>query len=654
MADLPRATTRIDDQAGAFAGSTGYCVIMACAALNADAVPRVYSSTKGVLSQHGYCQGADYAAHHLEKTGKPVIFVGLPIVTAGAVSHRDDTAVEGTSTISVSAGANGILEEADGRVEVITGGTVGVHGIVIDVSIDGGKTKTRVRLGTATTYTIPYVGIVLTFGGGTLELDDLFIFRTTAPSWNSAGITSARTALAAQQKLARTWMVIGDVATASIASDILTQAEAYHTTNEREVGARVQVKDYEPLAKKTILSKHMTGAPAITFAEVGATGDTITRDAGSFITDGFAVGDYIVVAGSASNNVTGVIASLSGTVITLDATDLVNESAAAGAVSIAASETLTFAEVGATGDTITRSSGSWTAEGFAVGDTVVFTGTASNNVTGVIGALSSTVMTLTDTDLTAEVIAGHLVTITKSQTLAAYIAAQDAAFAAIDDAHRINLGIGRARTTSPITGAKLRRPAQWFACLREFQHDLHIPTFRKADGPLTDCSITDDNGNADEFDERLDGGALAGRFTCLRSWANGPNGAFVALDLTRANEASLLSRHHNASVARLACTVAQSETENTIGQVLELNDDGTATQASLSIIESRVNTALANNLLADKEGEGKRASLAVWQASRSDVLNVPGATLNGVLTLNLNGTIEKINTVVRVLTGGLV
>ena len=45
---------------------------------------------------------------------------------------------------------------------------------------------------------------------------------------------------------------------------------------------------------------------SMTFAEVGATGDTITRATGSFITDGFVAGDTIRVTGSSSNNVTGV------------------------------------------------------------------------------------------------------------------------------------------------------------------------------------------------------------------------------------------------------------------------------------------------------------------------------------------------------------
>jgi hypothetical protein len=75
----------------------------------------------------------------------------------------------------------------------------------------------------------------------------------------------------------------------------------------------------------TMAKKAMTGFPLLTFAEVGASGDTITRSTGSWIDDGFLVGDTITVRGSTSNNVTGPIASLTATVLTLDTTDLINE-----------------------------------------------------------------------------------------------------------------------------------------------------------------------------------------------------------------------------------------------------------------------------------------------------------------------------------------
>ena len=76
----------------------------------------------------------------------------------------------------------------------------------------------------------------------------------------------------------------------------------------------------------------LTGSPTLTFAEVGATGDTITRSAGSWITDGFAVGMLVRVRGSALNNVTGTIAALTATVLTFGTTDLANEGPVAGCV----------------------------------------------------------------------------------------------------------------------------------------------------------------------------------------------------------------------------------------------------------------------------------------------------------------------------------
>jgi hypothetical protein len=655
MAELPNASVAIDDQAGAFAGSTGYIFVPAAVAQNADCVPRVYSSAKGILTQHGYSQGGDYAAIHIGETKKPVIFAGMPIATPGAVTYLDNTGVTGTSRVSVSVGSDGALEELDGVATVVIGGTIGVNGIVVEISPDNNRTKKRVRLGTATSYTLPYFGATVNFGSGTLNAGDVVYFRTSAPMWDQTGIQSVREKLALQQKPTRSWLVAGDVPSTTVAGYVLTEINAYHSTNERDNLARINTKDERRFPKKSKVAKKMTGSPSITFAEVGVSGDTITRATGSFTDDGFAVGDTIKVLGavnSGNNLVSAVIASLSATVITLGTDDLVAEVAATG-ISIVASETLTFAEVGASGDTITRSSGSWITEGFAVGDPIVITGTSLNNISATIASLSATVITLGTEDLAAEVIASRLVTLQKVQATAASVAAIDAAYSvAIDGENRIDISLGKAKKASPITGAILRRPASWAASVREYQHDIHIPNWRKADGPLSGWSMRDEDGNLDEFDETNDGGALAGRFTCFRSWSNGPNGTFIALSLTRGSEGSLLSRTHNMYVANLACNICRAETEMAIGQVLVLNDDGTATQSSLSSIESRVNTALENNLLTDKEGEGQRASKAVWRASKTDNFNVPGATLNGVLELLINGTIEKIATRVRVLTGG--
>ncbi len=567
MAELPTATVAIDDEAGAFSGSTGYIAVLACAAQNADMTPRVFASTKALLAQHGYSPAVDYCAMHFAETKKPIIFVGLPAAVAGYIGSQDPTGVVGTSVISVAAGTDGIVEDLDAILTVVDGGTVGSSQISFMLSLDGGRTEKFIRLGTASSYTVPYVGIVISFAAGTLVAEDEYTFRVHAPMWDSAGLTAARTALAAQLKQVRSFLLVGDLPNATYAGYVTTEANLYESANDRFVYARVSVEDRSPLGKKSKIS----------------------------------------------------------------------------------AETLTFATPA---ETVTRSAGSWLNDGFKVGDSVLFAGTVSNDGTHIITTLTATVMTCAASTFVAEVAtASDDVDADQVLTMAAWVAAQDAAFAGVDSQRRIDPSLGRARKLSPITGWMFRRPAAWAASLREYQHDLHIPCWRKQDGPLDGWDLQDEDGNNVEYDERTDGGALAARFTCLRSYSNGPRGAFVALSLTRAAEGSLLSRTHNMAVTDLACTIAQLETENAIGQVLVLKDDGTGTDASIALIEERVNTSLQIGLLQDK-GEGQRASKAVWVANKTDILNIPAAQLNGTLFLNLNGTLEKISTKVKIQTAG--
>ncbi len=646
MATLPSASVTVSADAGALAGGTGYCVVMGAVGTNADVTPRVYSSAAALLSQHGYAPGVAYAADHIQSSKKPVIFIGLPAETAGALGQEDASGWTGNSVPSVAAGASGYLEEVDAILTVTTGGTRGTTGIKMTLSLDGGVTEKPINLGEATSYTIPYVGMVLSFTSGTMVTGDVYTFKTTAPLWGTSGIADARLALAAQQKLARSWFVAGDCPSATEASAVVTAANAYASSNDRFTYARVSCRDHLPLASMARATVRMSGTPTITFLEVNTTGDTITRGVGSFIDDGFAVGMVITVSGAVAstghNNVTGAITGVSATVLTLDTADLVNEGPISN-VHILGSHGLVFA---ASGDTITRSGGSFLDDGFAVGDSVTVDGSASNDGTRIITVLTDTVMTFAS-GLADETIGSREVSITKGETMAAWVAEMDSEFTGIDGEKRIDIALGRGRKECAITGWQFRRPASWHASVREYQHDVHIPCWRKSDGPLSGVSLEDADGNIVEYDERTDGGALAGRFTCLRTYGNGPNGAFIALSLTRDTEGTLLSRTHNMAVANLACTVVQAQTENVIGAVLQLKDDGRATEASLGIIESKINSALEIALL-QNGSEGPRASKAVWRASRTDVLNVPGATLTGVCDLHLNGTVEHIETTVKV------
>ncbi len=310
------------------------------------------------------------------------------------------------------------------------------------------------------------------------------------------------------------------------------------------------------------------------------------------------------------------------------------------------SATLTFAEVGATGDTITRSTGSWIADGFKVGMTIAVTGTTLNNVTGEIAALSATVITLGTTDLVAEAaVAGA--SVVGSEDAVDWTTSLVAEFDDIDSARRIDIAAGHARKLSPITGYRFRRPAAWAVSIREYQHDVHVATWRKDIGPLDGWDLEDEEGNTVEHDARLDESLIAANFTCLRTWANGPNGTFVAMSLTRAGEGTVLSRTHNMAVANIACSVNQAETEMVVGVDFTLNADGTATAADLKALRDRVESALAIALL-QRGPEGARASSVTWEPDASSVLNTVGATLEGELALGLKGTVERIRTRVGV------
>lgn len=656
MPIAPSANTTVTTS-GPFSSGDDYIAVIGCVPTNADSTPRVFGSAAEIYAQHGYGDAVDYAAMHISETRKPVLFVGIPIVTAATAGSQDSSAWTGTSIPSISAASTGYLGETEGILTCTKAGTAGVApGPEFSLCLDGfgsnSWTTKQVRFGSALTYTVPYLGIVISLTSGTAVVGDVYRFRTTAPMWDSAGLALARTNLAAQQKGVRTAMVIGELANSTFAGYVTTFANTYETSNKRFILARAQVKERH-LARKSKIKKQFVAASAaetLQFAEVGATGDTITRTVGSFVTDGFAVGDVITVAGSASNNVTGKLAGVSATVLTFDTTDLANEgpTVASGVITIVGSEELLFAEVGATGDTITRSTGSWVADGFAVGDSVTITGSASNNVTtDAITALSATVMTLGSTDLAAESIAGHLVSIVKAQTYAAHVAVQDAAFSSVDAQKRIDLGYGRARKASPLTLWEFRRPSSWAFSLAEYTYPIQQPVYTYDRGPLKGWRMTDLSNTVVEYDERGIGGATAARFSCLTTLDNGPEGAFASLVLTRDTDGTVLSRTHNMVIADIACTTAQREATLMIGQTLTLKSTGEATEESLQVLEARVNDALRIALLLDQPAGLKRASSAVWVASRTDILT-PGATLHATLDLLPLGVIEHVTTSVNV------
>ncbi len=652
--DLPGATTRLSETSAALARGLDVCCLIFPCATSADIKARVFGSADAMAAQHGYCEGVEYASMHVERTGKSILGIGLPINTEGAISREDVSGNTNTSVTTLAALPGGILAEHDGRLRVKQGGVVGTDQILLELSLDGGFNYKVVRLGTDTSYTELQFNFSVTFGAGSLTAGQVIhTWHGSAPLASPADWITARQNLAEKLQFFRTMLVIGDLQSNTEAAALLAQVNAYETENERFTLARASLADRLPLAAMSKVRVKMSGSPTLTFAEVGATGDTITRSSGSWITDGFAPNDLIAVTGAinSNNNETAArIVSLTATVLTLDTEDLDAEVATAGCT-VTATPRLVFADLGATG-TATRSRGSFLADGFRVGDRVSVLGTVSNNWSDVlVTAVTALVLTFNKADVAAETIGSYAVTLGAGQTKAAWMAELEDEYEPIDDAPRISLGVGRARVFSSFSGWYMRRPAQWLVSAREYQHDIHIAPWRKDDGSLgADVSLNDADGNLVEWDDRVDGkAASAARFTSLRTWPNGPAGVFVALSLTRARDSSKLIHTSKANVANLTCSLVQLNSENAaIGVDLILNDDGTATSDSLKKVADKVNNVLKNELLTNKLNEGRRASFVKFTPTPTDQYDVSEPTMTTVTELHMNGTVVKVNNRVNI------
>lgn len=641
MPSLPSATTRLQNQAGSAPIATDLIAVWAPAPTLGDGTPRLYSNVTALLAAHGNFEGSEYIARHIEDTKKAVLLVPLPIATAGIIK-RSESVHTGTSKVTVAVGASGSLAESNSILKVSVGGTIGTDQIILSLSQDGGVTYKSVRLGTASSYVVPYAGVTVSFGAGTLVAGDTIQeWQASAPMFDASGITTGKAGMVAQQRVTRSWLFVGDVSTLALGQAIESAVNAYETSNERYVYAKFQARDRRIL-ESSRLRAAMVGTNSLTFAEVGGTGDTITRAAGSWVTDGFEVGDYIRVTGTASNNVSGKITGVTATVLTLDTTDLAPEVIATSAPRITTEPSLVFAST-----TITRNRGSWVAEGFAVGDTVTIAGSTSNDGTAIITTLSATVMTCAASTFVSETAGSCSVSVTLTESETAWMAAIDALFAPITGSKRVDIGGGRLTKLSPITGYTMRRPVQWADSIRSYQHDIRTTTWWKDIGPLDGWGIDG------EHDERVNEGLLGARFTCARTWGNGPTGAFIAQSLTRDTDGSILGMTHNVAVASLAQTVCQRTTEGFAGATLVLKPPAVggqryATAASLADLAAKVNAELQTNLLSNIGGEGQRASAAKWSPATDDDFGIADATLHGSLALELNGTIVHIATVVGV------
>lgn len=130
--------------------------------------------------------------------GGTVLAMKVPSAVAGTLGTVTHTGA-GTSVVTATGTPNDTYYI---QFKVITGGTIGVAGILFQISLDAGRSfntssSPTIALGTANTYLIPGTGVTLNFAAGTVLAGQTETLSTNEPYWNTAGIQSALTAFQA-------------------------------------------------------------------------------------------------------------------------------------------------------------------------------------------------------------------------------------------------------------------------------------------------------------------------------------------------------------------------------------------------------------------------------------------------------------------------
>lgn len=135
-----------------------------------------------------------------------------------------------------------------------------------------------------------------------------------------------------------------------------------------DAGADAELSEFETTVVTFESGSSALLAPTITTLTFSATSGTpasIGRNLGSWLDEGFAIGDFIVVSGSGLNDGVHRITSVTATTLELES-DTIQSTVIAGS---------TIQEL----DTITRSTGDWVADGFTDGLPIVVFGSAAND-----------------------------------------------------------------------------------------------------------------------------------------------------------------------------------------------------------------------------------------------------------------------------------
>jgi len=177
-------------------------VVIGCSSLGSG-LSSFFLSGKAAADALGYGDAVDVLTQVIEQKQdsgsapkKPAAFITTPITTVATYGAIDSSGKTGTSVVTAGAAVPRGTYEA--RLKWINGGTVGVVGMLIQWSLDGGRTwSNTVALGTAVSYTIPGGNVQFAFAAGTFVTGDQVAVRTVGPKPSTTDVATAFATLAA-------------------------------------------------------------------------------------------------------------------------------------------------------------------------------------------------------------------------------------------------------------------------------------------------------------------------------------------------------------------------------------------------------------------------------------------------------------------------
>jgi hypothetical protein len=211
--------TELDGALGNLA-TGGLLALIGTSSMGPIDLPATFARIADVQANFGTGPLVEAAARAIDLYGQPVCVVRAAAggATDGTYSAVDSTGVTGTAVPTVDATVKP-YDSYDVRVNIVTGGTVGVAGIQLTVSLDGGITTSQLyTAGVANFILITEANVKISLGAGTLVAGDWFTVSTFAPNPDSTTYLTALTALGNSLVSWRVCAIVGTVDAATAGS----------------------------------------------------------------------------------------------------------------------------------------------------------------------------------------------------------------------------------------------------------------------------------------------------------------------------------------------------------------------------------------------------------------------------------------------------